>query len=77
MIADCRQQKQKEQELGKSSHSTEILMEDGQSFDQFLESLNVIYEPPAHMTARLKIRGNLAKCDRGHRVMGGGASEDG
>ena len=61
MIADCRQQKQKEQESGKSSHSTEILMEAGQSFDEFLESLNITYEPPAHMTARLKVGGKLAK----------------
>ena len=43
MIADCRQQKQKEQETGKSSYSTEILLEDGQSFDKFLESLNITY----------------------------------
>ena len=61
MIADCRLRKQKEQETGKSSHSTEILLEDRQSFDKFLESLNVTYEPPAHMTARLKIGGKLAK----------------
>ena len=61
MIADCRQRKQKEQESGKSSHSTEILLEDGQSFDEFLESLNITYEPPAHMTARLKIGGKFAK----------------
>ena len=61
MIADCRQQKQKEQETGKSSHSTEILLEDGQSFDEFLESLNITYEPPAHMTARLNVGGKLAK----------------
>ena len=61
MIADCRQRKQKEEETGKSSHSTEILMEDGQSFDKFLESLNVTYKPPAHMTARLKVGGKLAK----------------
>ena len=61
MIADCRQRKQKEQESGKSFHSTEILLEDGQSFDEFLESLNVTYEPPAHMTARLKVGWKLAK----------------
>ena len=61
MSADCHQRKQKEQELGKSSHSTEILLEDGQSFDEFLESLNITYEPPAHMTVRLKIGGKLAK----------------
>ena len=61
MIADCRQRKQKEQESGKSSHSTEILLEDGQSFDEFLESLNVTYESTAHMIARLKIGGKLAK----------------
>ena len=61
MIADCRQQKQKEQESGKSSHSTEILMEDGQSFDEFLESLYITYEPPAHMTSRLKVGGKLAE----------------
>ena len=61
MIADGRQRKQKEQESGKSSYSTEILMEDGQSFNEFLESLNVTYEPPAHMTARLKVGGKLAK----------------
>ena len=36
-------------------------MEDGQSFDEFLESLNITYEPPAHMTARLNIGGKLAK----------------
>ena len=61
MIADCCQRKQKEQETGKSSHSMEILIEDGQSFDEFLESLNVTYEPPAHMTVRLKVGGKLAK----------------
>ena len=61
MIADCRQRKQKEEESGKSSHSTEIFLEDGQSFDEFLESLNITYEPPAHMTARLKVGGKLAK----------------
>ena len=61
MITDCCQRKQKEQEIGTSSHSTEIFMEDRQSFDEFLESLNVTYEPPAHMTARLKIGGKLAK----------------
>ena len=61
MIADCSQRKQKEQETGKSSYSTEILMEDGQSFDKFLESLNITYEPPAHMTGRFKIGGKLAK----------------
>ena len=61
MIADCCQRKQKEQESGKSSHSTEILLEDGQSFDEFLESLNITYEPPAQMTARLKVGGKLAK----------------
>ena len=61
MIADCCQRKQKEQEIGKSSQSTEILLEDGKSFDEFLESLNVTYEPPAHMTAKLKIAGKLAK----------------
>ena len=36
-------------------------MKDGQSFDEFLESLNITYEPPAHMTARLKVGGKLAK----------------
>ena len=36
-------------------------MEDGQSFDEFLESLNITYEPPAHMTAKLKVGGKLAK----------------
>ena len=61
MIADCCQRKQKEQELGKSSCSTEILLEDGQPFNEFLESLNITYEPPAHMTARLKLGGKLAK----------------
>ena len=61
MIADCRQRKQKEQETGKSLHSTEILKEDGQSFDEFLESLNITYEPPVHITARLKVGGKLAK----------------
>ena len=63
MTADCRQRKHKELESGKSSHSTEILLEDGQSFNEleFLESLNVTYEPPAHMTARLKVGGKLAK----------------
>ena len=61
MIADCRQRKQKEQETGKSSHSMEILMEDGQTFDEFLETLNFTYEPLAHMTARLKVGGKLAK----------------
>ena len=61
MIADCRQRKQKEQETGKSTHRTEILLEDEQSFDEFLESLNITYGPPAHMTARLKVGGKLAK----------------
>ena len=61
MIADSRQRKQKEQESGKSSHSREILLDDRQSFDEFLESLNFTYEPPAHMTATLKIGGKLAK----------------
>ena len=36
-------------------------MEDCQSFDKFLELLNITYEPPAHMTARLKVGGKLAK----------------
>ena len=36
-------------------------MEDGQSFDEFLEFLNITYEPPAYMTARLKVGGKLAK----------------
>ena len=36
-------------------------MEDGQSFDEFLEALNITYEPLAHMTARLKIGQKLAK----------------
>ena len=61
MIADCHQQKQKEQVTGKSSHSTEILLDIVQSFDEFLESLNVTYEPPAHITARFKVGGKLAK----------------
>ena len=61
MIADCHQRKPKEQETGKSSHSTEILLEDGQSFDEFLESLNITYEPPAQMTAILKVGEKLAK----------------
>ena len=61
MIADCHQRKQKEHETGKSSQSTEILLEDGQSFDEFLESLNITYELPAYMTARLKVGGKLAK----------------
>ena len=63
MIADCRQRKQKEQEIGKTwtSYSTEILLEDGQSFDEFLELLNITYEPPAYITARLIIGGKLAK----------------
>ena len=61
MIADCRQRKQKEQETGKSAHCTEILLKDGQSFDELLESLNISYDPPAYMTARLKVGGNLAK----------------
>ena len=39
----------------------EILMEDGQSFDKFLESLNITFKPPAHMTARLKLGEKLAK----------------
>ena len=61
MIADCRQRKQKEQEIGKRSHGTEILLEDSQSFDEFLESLNITYEPPAHMIARRTVGGKLAK----------------
>ena len=36
-------------------------MEDGKSFNEFLESFNITYEPPAHMTARLKVGGKLAK----------------
>ena len=39
----------------------EILLDDGQSFDEFLESLNITYKPPEHMTARLKLGGKLAK----------------
>ena len=61
MIADCCQRKEKEPETGICLHSTEILLEDGQSFDEFLESLNITYEPPAHMTARLKVGGKLVK----------------
>ena len=38
-----------------------MLMEDGLFFDKFLESLNITYEPPAHMTVRLKVGERLAK----------------
>ena len=38
-----------------------MLLEDGQSFDELLVSLNITYDPPAHMTARLKVGGKLEK----------------
>ena len=59
MIADCHQQKKKEHERGKSFHSTEIHSED--EFETFLESLNIRYEPPANMTATLRVGGKSAK----------------
>ena len=48
----------------------EILLKDGQSFDEFLELLNITYELPAHMTARLKIGGKLAKTLLGTGTVG-------
>ena len=59
MIADSHQWKKKEQDTGKSSHSTEIHPED--DYKPILEALNIRYKPPANMTATLKVEGKSAK----------------
>ena len=61
MIPDYHQQKKKEHETGKSFHSTEIHSEDEKSYETFLETLNIRYEPPTNMTATLEVGGKSAK----------------
>ena len=56
MIAKCHARKHDEQ-MGKSTHSTEL----DDYFETFLETLNVKYEKPTHMTADLKIGGRMAR----------------
>ena len=43
--------------MGKSTHSTEL----NDSFETFLETLNIEYQKPTHMTADLKIGGKMAR----------------
>ena len=43
--------------MGQSTHSTEL----EESFEMFLETLNIKYEQPTHITAELKIGGKIAR----------------
>ena len=65
MIAECRVRKHHEQ-MGKSTHSTEL----DDFFKTFLESLNIEYNRPTHMTADLKIGGKTARTLRDTGTVG-------
>ena len=56
MIAKCRSRIPQEK-VGKSTHSTEV--ED--TFDNFIETLDINYEKPTHMTAELRIGEKIAR----------------
>ena len=56
MIAECRARIHQEK-VGMSTHSTEL--ED--TFENFMETLNINYEKPTHMIAELMIGGKMAR----------------